>query len=91
MRKHNFELFQKGESFYSRGNFQNAIAEFEKAKSYDINMKRYRGLFYKDLITHLGIAYLLTDQKEKARDTFFILGDERNFDVRNFLRFYCNN
>ena len=83
-----FELFQKGESYYSRGNFQNAIAEFEKAKSYDINLKRYRGLFYKDLITHLGIAYLLTDQKEKARDTFLILGDESNFDVRNFLRFY---
>lgn len=51
-------------------------------------MKRYTGLFCKDLIIHLGIAYLLTDQIEKARDTFLILGDESSFDVRNFLRFY---
>lgn len=86
-----FELFQKGEFYYSRGDFQNAIAEFEKAKNYNINIKRYRDLFFKDLIVHLGIAYLLTDQKEKARDTFLILGDESNFDVRNFLRFYCDN
>jgi len=54
-------------------------------------MERYGNTFYHDYIIHLGIAYLATNQKEKAASTFRKLGDETNFKIRNYLRFYCQS
>lgn len=61
----------------------------ERSKRYFHNNTGYGGLFYNDLIIHLGISYIATEQKEKACNTFRLIGDETNFRVRNYLKFFC--
>lgn len=84
-----YEAFIAGNSLLEDSEFANAILAYEKGINVKIDKKRYGGLFYDDLVIRLGIAYLRTGQAEKACKTFRILGEETNFKVRNYLRFYC--
>ncbi|MBD1422413.1 hypothetical protein [Sphingobacterium chuzhouense] len=87
--KQAYEYYRKGEKLFTIGDYEHAIMEYEKAKINEIDPKRYGGLFYNDLIIHLGISYIATEQKEKACNTFRLIGDETNFRVRNYLKFFC--
>ena len=86
-----YRAYQQGEEWFKTSEFEKAIFEYEKGIATKIDLERYGSVFYEDYIIHLGIAYLATDQKEKAASTFRKLGDETNFKIRNFLRFYCSN
>jgi len=86
-----YRAYQQGEEWFGKSEFEKAIFEYEKGIDTKIDMERYGNTFYHDYIIHLGIAYLVTDQKEKAASTFRKLGDETNFKIRNYLRFYCRS
>ncbi|MEN5435469.1 hypothetical protein ABE545_17670 [Sphingobacterium faecium] len=84
-----YKSFLKGNEFFNNLRFQEALVEYENGLEKKFDTEKFYGLFYSEYIIKLGISYLISEQKEKACSTFRKLGDETNFSVRNFLRYYC--
>jgi len=83
-----YDHYLSGDDWYAQNEFEKAIQEYEKGLNIEFDKKRFTGLFYEDYIIHLGVSYLATNQLEKADKTFRILGDETNFKIRNYLRYF---
>ncbi|WP_379967499.1 tol-pal system YbgF family protein [Epilithonimonas sp. UC225_85] len=84
-----FKIIEKGDEYYNKQQFENAIAQFEKLKKLQIGENRFKSVI-DNANLRLGISYLGTNQIDKACTTFRSIGDKTNFKVRNYLINFCN-
>src|SRR5690606_36184998 len=81
--------FQQGDHFYQEGKYEEALPHLEKAIQVPVNRKQF--FYYNDCLRTLGICYLMLNRNEDACKVFNDWGDSSNFNVRNYLRFFCTN
>lgn len=81
--------FQQGDDLYQEGKYEEALPHLEKAIQVPVNRKQF--FYYNDCLRTLGICYLMLNRNEDACKVFNDWGDSSNFNVRNYLRFFCNN
>lgn len=81
--------FQQGDKLYHEGKYEEALAHLEKAIQVPVNRKQF--FYYNDCLRTLGICYLMLNRGEDACKVFNDWGDSSNFNVRNYLRFFCTN
>ncbi len=85
------KYYKQGKEFYEINDFENAILSFKKCL--DIDESELNHIVYdkKDLLIKLGISHLATNQFDEACKSFYLVGNEYNFSVRNYITNFCQN
>lgn len=86
-----FNFIQKGNSFYENNEFNNAITNYEKLLSIDIQpeTKERFGYALDQAYINLGVSFLANGNNIKACESFLKVGNKTNFKVRNYLINFC--
>lgn len=86
-----YNYVQKGNSFYEKNDFNNAITNYEKLLSLNIKpeTKDRFGYSLDQAFINLGVSYLAAGNNIKACESFLKVGDITNFKVRNYLINFC--
>lgn len=64
------ELIREGSYYYLKHDFKAAIGPYQKALDFEKQKRTLDKTFWKVLIDNLGMAYGITGDLEKAKDTF---------------------
>jgi len=86
------EFITHANSLYKQNKFNELIMEFEKVKTNEFeSFKSVNPTWYERTMKQIGIAYLATNNSEKACELFNKLGGLTHFPVRNYLINFCNS
>lgn len=83
-----FEIIELGDQYYENNNFENAITTYSKIKQLEIKNHRFK-ITIEDALIKLGISYLASGNQVDACEIFHLIGNNKNFKVRNYLNNFC--
>ncbi|TVZ16151.1 hypothetical protein JM81_2405 [Maribacter sp. MAR_2009_72] len=92
IKKENWDFYhhvKKADDYYKTLDFISAIDFYEQALDTAISENEFTHIMLRDMSRNLGISYLATGKIEKACESFRIVGDEHDFNFRNFLLKFC--
>lgn len=81
------KIYEKGNSFYMKNDFENAIKTYEKVNSLG---GANENSMIKSIYVSLGVSYLATNKMKLACESFNKAGGFTNFNSRNYLINFCN-
>lgn len=84
-----YKLRGAGLNFYNENKFDKAIEQFSQIKNLDIKPNRF-GSLIKESMIKLGISYLAVGKVQEACETFELVGDKTDFEIRNYLLDFCS-
>lgn len=84
-------FIQKGNLFYEKNKFEDAITHYEKLLAMNIHpsTKDRFGYSLDQAFINLGVSYLVMKNTSKACEAFHKVGDQTNFKVRDYLLNFC--
>lgn len=81
------KIYEKGNSFYLKNDFANAIKTYEQVNSLGANNENS---MLRSIYVNLGVSYLATNKIESACESFNKAGGLVNFKSRNYIINFCN-
>ena len=82
------DLLALADRYYNSNKFEKAIVEYNKIMSIQIKENRFK-LTLKDALKRLGISNLAIGNLTEACINFRTIGDETDFEIRNYLKKFC--